>query len=350
MISLLLAVVVQVFVRYAHAEHVPVVFSATWSNGGLLEVFSDDSYRISHGGQPWLQNSTTAIFLNGTWYSTTSPSSNSENGLTPQCNIEKDVDFRGNDLYYVDDAQGADVCCSYCAKEPQCAAWTWTGQTNTDTSNTPSITKENALPPWANRCYLKTSTAGFAHYPGHVSGVHPGRERRLVRVGAQPYSGNSTSLGAFRGWNISYMADRTSFVVSFIFYSDVELLVFSQWYGDGVHALNLTHAINSTFAPVNEFASSMQPSTLFPTFIPADGAAASSKTFGYLTWQGRFASALWGADIDLCSSLSHVGGAEGGPLVVFNSSESDRLAHSLVWSSFNNFKATILGYDYFDYG
>ena len=282
-------------------------------------------------GQVLLQNGTTGVHLNGTWWTTTAQD------LPPsaQCLTETDVDYRGFDLYYVNNTMDPGTCCKLCRNDSTCAAWSWTGDT----------TLEGADPAWAYRCYIKSSSAGRGPYAGHVSGSPGIPQRRLARQTAAAVNGVSPTLGPFVGWNITYLADSTPFVVSFLFYAQHDLLVFAQWFPNGATAINITTSINTTTqGPLKEFASSTTPATMFPTFTAAPELRQAAAGLGAVTWAGRFAYSQIARDQGLCSLLQQVAGAEGGPLVLYNSSGvAGQLASVLVLSPLNNFKGSILG-------
>jgi hypothetical protein len=298
------------------------VFSAELENGSL-KVFADDSYEISVLGAAWLQGGATGVHINGTWWTAAGPAAGQG-----ACATERDIDCRGSDLYYVNDTSGADACCAACAAEPRCAAWTWTAQTGAGAP---------APPVWANRCYLKTSCIGRQAYAGHVSGTVRIPEARLVRAGAVEASGEA-ALGAYRAWNITYRAGEVTFITSFMHFPKADMLLFAQWFPEGARAINITRAVNQTVLSSTEFASSMMPSTMFPSFTRVN----SVQGFGVLTWAGRFASAQSAVGLDACAALEYAGGAEGGPLVLFNASGA-AAGGAIVWAPYSNFKATILG-------
>jgi hypothetical protein len=292
------------------------VFSAKM-DAGSLRVFRNDSFLLSLTNGIVLQNGTTAIHLNGTWWSTTAATDPS------QCVSEHDIDYHGYDLSYVDNITDPDTCCSLCSKEPQCQFWTWTANT-----------ANSVDPPWAERCYLKSSNAGRTPYTGHVSGTPAGRERRLSRSGARGDSGTSPTLGIWRSWNISYVAGDVPLEVAFVFFPVVGLVVFETRVPLGASHVNLTVAINSSSTPLTEFASSMQPATIFPALVPAPGCVHIST----VTWAGRFAYAQLNRELDPCAALQQGGGSEGGPLVLHANGTA------MVIGPMANFKSSILGW------
>ena len=342
-----------------------VVFEAVLPNGrGTLKVYDNDLYEVLVHGRGWFRNGTTGMSLNGVWYTTTAAIDNTA------CSLQADVDFRGNDLRYIDNITEFSPCCQLCAAEEDCTAWTWTGVTNIGTPSNhpvlsnpahhdiPSNRSNPANPPaWANRCYLKSSAAGAIAYAGHMSGTKT-LQRRLVRIGATAVSGQQPELGPYVGWNITYEAGHTGgnrgfpkaivtpFIVSFLHFPAAETLLFGQWFPQGAIDTNVSFFNNATAAVgPTEFSSSMQPATVFPSFTAH--ADADAKNFGAVAWTSRFAPLTNNNGISMCNALKMVGGAEGGPLVIFdavgqNSSNGTGVA-VVVWSSFDHFKATQLG-------
>ena len=79
-----------------------------------------------------------------------------------KCALEPDIDYQGNDIRYISNVSDADVCCSYCQKEPTCVVFTLMGS-------------KDIGQPWAGRCYLKKAMQRRHNYKTHISGVMPGR-------------------------------------------------------------------------------------------------------------------------------------------------------------------------------
>eukprot|EP00047_Mylnosiga_fluctuans_P006639 m.248165 g.248165 ORF g.248165 m.248165 type:complete len:903 (-) comp15649_c0_seq1:81-2789(-) len=293
---------------------------------GMFTVYDDDSYELAVQGQVWLKNSTTGLAINGTWWTTTAPST----GPPGTCTFEQDIDYAGNDLYFIDDTTGGDACCKACMGEPRCTAWSWTNVTF-------AATRDSSVP-WANRCYLKTSTAGRKPYPGHVSGTRTVSQQRLARTGADAGQGTDR-FGNYRSWSIYYRAATTPVTFSFLYYPALAAVGFRQTYPQGATAINITTPVNQSAAGgLTEFASSMLPAAMFPSFT----AGSSFGNFGTATWVGRFAHTQTATGLDACAALAQAGGAEGGPLVLYNNTP-DVVADVLVWAPVDHFKATILG-------
>jgi hypothetical protein len=212
----------------AAAPATPVVaWAAQFPNNSSLEVFDDDSYTVSVGGQPWLNSQVwgagphtvaprlrslgwsprstqagarpharrshtlpppcaavpwccacgctrpqpAAFHLQGTWWVVPSGSA-----AAPTCATLPDVDCRNTDLYYFN-ASDPQACCDNCTATPSCRAWTYTGL------DAAGAGPGAAPPPWALRCYIKAGCTPQP-YTGHVSGYVAPVTQPLTRVGA----------------------------------------------------------------------------------------------------------------------------------------------------------------------
>jgi len=88
---------------------------------------------------------------------------------------------------------------------------------------------------------------------------------------------------------------------------------------------------------VGQFLATGQALIHFPSFLEADTFPDHTR---HLTWNGRFATARWGA------GLGGAGGQEGGPLVLFaGEPTSAGSLPTMVLAPFDNFKSNILGYN-----
>jgi hypothetical protein len=320
------------------------VWSATTELGDGIVVYSDGTFNISLQKTVWLQSGITAgVHIGGTWYVAGANTTVAPLG----CATLNNTDCRGSDLYYFN-ATGPDECCANCSATPTCGAWTWTGITRTDEKSAPP-------PPWADRCYIKSDCSGRTNYDGHISSIAPAPQGTLKLVSQAPADGADARLGPFSGYEFNYVAAdpaSTRLTTGFRYFTNAQLFTFYQRFPSGANRLNLSVLTNGTCESGfrsrqgqssgfgSEFCSSQQPSSLFPTFTLASTAPDSSGA--YLTWAGRFSPASYGAGLG--AGLADTAGSEGGPLVLFTYT-SDRTAatHSLVLSTFDNFKSNILG-------
>jgi hypothetical protein len=158
----------------------------------------------------------------------------------------------------------------------------------------------------------------------------------LTRLGATNVSGTDPALGAWDGYTIQYAAgdaSATPFTVTFRAFANS--FEFEQVLPSGAHGLNLSVPVNTTSARrLGEFGSSQTPSTLFPNFA----AAASPAELAHLTWTGRFCAPASGS-----GAWAALAGAEGGPRVIFNSSDVGVARSALVLSAANHFHGAFLG-------
>eukprot|EP01079_Euglenida_sp_SAG-EU17-18_P011458 gene11458-9952_t len=75
------------------------------------------------------------------------------------CDIDRNVDYAGNDITYKTGVRTFAACCELCSATAGCSALTWHNYTD-------------------RRCYLKTSSAGRTPVPGCFSSS--------VRAAAEP--------------------------------------------------------------------------------------------------------------------------------------------------------------------
>jgi hypothetical protein len=291
------------------------VWSAT-SGAGTLQVFDDDSYTLLLGSDVWLESGPTSVHVSGVWFSTASAAC----GSALQCRDFADTDCHGNDLFFFNSTSPED-CCANCSATPGCGAWTYTGTTRN-------------VPPWAQRCYIKSSCDGRQAYVGHTSGLPAGS-------GGAPLPLTRMSAGRVGdGWGITYAAASPNFPsVSFSVTFSVENggFIFEQLWPQGAPGVNITVPVNSTNG-LTEFDSSAEPATQFPVFVEAANSSVSSS-LGYLSWAGRFFPTLTAMRGGAAAAFSAVAqGAESGPIVLF-----DGPVNALVMSANANFKSHMIG-------
>lgn len=329
-----------------------IVWEALNNDNNGVRVYSDDTYEIVVENNPWFHSIPSQLFINGTWYVSSSPTGNETT-----CTFQQDIDCRGSDLYNFT-AQGPNDCCLNCSGTAECGAWTYTGTTSS------SIDSNDSLPPWAFHCYLKSDCSGKSTYAGHISGVKSPATAALLRLGATPLSGNDPVLGNFNGYQIQYEVNNTQlnflFYISFKYYTDNDFFTFEQAFPTGAYMFNNSSPENSTSSscagvrsssvfdnepPLTEFCSSKQASSIFPGFTTTDTVPPLNQS-GYVTWNGRFCYLQNGAGIG--NGIASAGGSEGGPIVFYSLGTDTnpsyvRPTNAFVLGPVDNFKSNILG-------
>ena len=318
-------------------------FSETLASGLSLTVFDDDSYQLGRVGAPWLVSGALGFHSHGTWFTNAGTSPPPPGDV---CAPLTDVDCRGNDIVYIN-TTSASACCAACNSTANCGAWTLTGETRRGDR------EGSEPPPWANRCYLKTSCAGKSRYVGHVSGINPGARPStapLVRVGAAVANGDDAALGPWHGWMLSYLggaARDVPFTCTFKVFptagGGLGAIVFEHSFPAGVTGLNTTAVINGTSSDVGggEFNSATDPASAFPTWL--EGSAPEAATLGAASWSGRFAYPASHPATGARGALGLFAGAEGGPVVMWAPPNGSFAGLSLVLSPFAHFHGTIMG-------
>ena len=225
---------------------------------------------------------------------------------------------------------------------PHDGAWLSSAATGFHSNNTWYLTNATA----AHACEPIVDTDclvnGRTSYTGHTSGVVTHGIAPLVRKSAMAVNGSDTLLGDWKGWAITYNGGGTSFSTIFKFYAVEDAIVFEHSFPLGVTLLNLTFPVNATGAQVSEFASSLAPSTVFPSWVSANGVDAGA--LGSATWAGRFAGAQSSPAGGAAGALARCGGAEGGPIVMWAPQNSAAVpGAALILTPLSNFKGTIMG-------
>lgn len=162
----------------------------------------------------------------------------------------------------------------------------------------------------------------------------------LVWRSAKQWNGTD-GIGEYLGLSVDWQLGSSSrhWQTNYVVYPAIGALRFQQVFPTGCPQANVSALpTNTSSSPhsVTEFQSATKSSSRFPSF-QATNETLLGSTLGYITWTGRFMHDRSSHGVGL---KGYNAGAEGGPLVLFDTSVSEATP-TLVLSSFDEFMVGI---------